>query len=133
MKRQLEGMTVAILVADGFEQAELTEPKQALEDAGAETRIVSPADEQVEGWKHFDSGDSFAVDVALDDADAQDFDAEWAKTVTAAPAAVKGKTATVALTFPKSKYFDQKVMSVSLVREAGAWKIDKVRGRYPKT
>src|SRR6476620_6881849 len=50
--------------------------------------------------------------------DAQDFDAEWAKTVTAAPAAVKGKTATVALTFPKSKYFDRKVVSVSLVREA---------------
>jgi len=75
MKRQLEGTTVAILVADGFEQAELTEPKQALENAGAQTRIVSPAEEQVEGWKHFDSGDSFAVDVALDDADAQDFDA----------------------------------------------------------
>ena len=65
--------------------------------------------------------------------DAQDFDAEWAKTVQVSGGVIKGSTATAVLTFPKSKYFDRKVVSISLVREAGAWKIDKVRGRHPKT
>jgi protease I len=71
----LSGTKVAILVADGFEQAELTDPKKALEDAGAETLIVSPAKGQVQGWKHFDKADKFAVDVPLDKADAESFDA----------------------------------------------------------
>jgi hypothetical protein len=61
--------------------------------------------------------------------DAQDFDAEWATTVRATGGAVKGNTATVAVTFPKSEHFARKTMTVNLVREAGAWKIDKVRGR----
>jgi protease I len=68
-------MKVAILVADGFEQAELAEPKKALDEAGAETAIISPAKGQVQGWKHFDKADKFAVDVPLDKADAELFDA----------------------------------------------------------
>jgi len=48
MGKKLEGKKVAILVADGFEQVELTEPKKALEDAGAITEIVSPADNEVQ-------------------------------------------------------------------------------------
>lgn len=71
----LSGKKVAILVADGFEQEELAEPKKALDDAGAETRIVSPAKRQVQGWKHFDKADRFTVDVPLDKADAECFDA----------------------------------------------------------
>ena len=71
----LSGMRVAILVADGFEQVEMTGPRQALQEAGAETRIVSPAKHEVQGWKHFDKADKFKVDVALDDADANDFGA----------------------------------------------------------
>ena len=71
----LNGKRVAILVADGFEQVELTEPKQALEAAGAQTRIVSPAKGRVQGWKHFDKADHFTVDVPLDEARAGDFDA----------------------------------------------------------
>jgi protease I len=71
----LNGMKVAILVADGFEQAELAEPKKALEEQGAETRIVSPAKGEVQGWKHFDHADTFRVDVPLDSAHAADFDA----------------------------------------------------------
>jgi protease I len=71
----LNGMKVAILVADGFEQVELTAPKKALDEAGAETLIVSPAKKQVQGWKHFDKADKFAVDVPLDEADAESFDA----------------------------------------------------------
>lgn len=71
----LDGMKVAILVAEGFEQVELTEPRKALDEAGAQTRVVSPAKGEVQGWNHFDKGDKVKVDVALDDADAEDFDA----------------------------------------------------------
>jgi protease I len=71
----LKGKKVAILVAEGFEQIELTEPKEALDQAGAETRIVSPKAGQVQGWNHFDKGDTFNVDVPLARASARDFDA----------------------------------------------------------
>jgi protease I len=66
----LSGLKVAILVADGFEQVEMTEPRKALQDAGAETRIVSPAKNEVQGWNHFDKADKFKVDVGLNDVDA---------------------------------------------------------------
>jgi protease I len=71
----LSGMKVAILAAEGFEQAELTEPRKALDDAGAETRVISPAKGEVQGWKHFDKADRIKVDVPLDQADAADYDA----------------------------------------------------------
>jgi protease I len=74
-KDTLQGKKVAILVAEGFEQVELTGPRQALHEAGAETRIVSPAKGQVQGWNHFDKGEKFTVDVALDQARPQEFDA----------------------------------------------------------
>jgi protease I len=74
MAGKLEGKTIAILVTDGFEQVELTEPKKALEDAGAETHIVSPASGNVRGWKHTDWGDRFPVDVVLGDAQAEAYD-----------------------------------------------------------
>jgi protease I len=75
MAQDLDGCKVAILVAEGFEQVELTEPKKALEQAGAQTKIVSPAKDQVQGWRHFDKADKFPVDVHLDRADADEFDA----------------------------------------------------------
>ena len=56
---KLHGVKVAILVTDGFEQVELTEPKNALQAAGAETLIVSPKDEQVRGWNFTDWGGNF--------------------------------------------------------------------------
>ncbi|HWF97881.1 MAG TPA: type 1 glutamine amidotransferase domain-containing protein [Steroidobacteraceae bacterium] len=71
----LSGMKVAILAAEGFEQAELTEPRKALDGAGAETRVVSPAEGEVQGWQHFDKGDRIKVDVPLEQADAADYDA----------------------------------------------------------
>ncbi len=71
----LNDMRVAILVADGFEQVELTEPRKALDEAGAKTQIVSPAQDQVQGWNHFDKADRFRVDVPLTTAKAEDFDA----------------------------------------------------------
>ena len=72
---KLDGKKVAILVAEGFEQQELTGPKQALDEAGAKTMIVSPAQGEVQGWNHFDKADKFKVDVLLEQADAQQFDA----------------------------------------------------------
>jgi protease I len=73
--KQLEGKKVAILVADGFEQVELEEPRQALEDAGATTHIVSPAGANVKGWQHTEWGDEFPVDVALGAAVPENYDA----------------------------------------------------------
>jgi protease I len=75
MGQNLIGKRVAILVADGFEQVELTEPKKALEEAGAVTAIVSPEDGEVKGFKHDEWGDKFTVNVALEDADCKDYDA----------------------------------------------------------
>jgi protease I len=71
----LKGKKIAILVADGFEQVELTEPRKALDAAGASTQIVSPASGQVQGWKHFEKADKFKVDVPLESAAAEQFDA----------------------------------------------------------
>jgi protease I len=53
----------------------LTAPKQALDQAGAKTMIVSPAQGEVQGWNHFHKADKFKVDVPLEQADAQQFDA----------------------------------------------------------
>jgi protease I len=72
---KLEGKKVAILVADGFEQVELTGPKEALEAAGAETEIVSPVDKKVRAWNESDWGSKFKVDVPLATANASDYDA----------------------------------------------------------
>ncbi|MFP4339974.1 MAG: type 1 glutamine amidotransferase domain-containing protein [Cyclobacteriaceae bacterium] len=71
---QLDNKRIAILVANGFEQVELTGPKEALEKAGADVHIVSIEKEKVRGWNHTDWGDEFQVDVPIDQADAQDFD-----------------------------------------------------------
>ena len=71
----LNGLKVAILVTDGFEQVEMTEPRKALDQAGAETRLVSPKDGQVKAWKFTEWGDTLPVDVPLDKADASKFDA----------------------------------------------------------
>jgi protease I len=75
MANNLKGKKIAILVADGFEQVELTEPRKALQDAGADTKVVSPADGRVKGWDHTDWGDEIPVDIALKSASADDFDA----------------------------------------------------------
>ena len=75
MEKKLQGKKVAILVADGFEQVELTEPKKALEEAGAITEIVSPSEPQVQGWNHDEKADSFTVDMPLKRARSDDYDA----------------------------------------------------------
>lgn len=75
MERRLEGKKVAILVADGFEQVELTEPRKALEAAGAKIEIVSPSEDKVRGWNHDEKADLFTVDMPLKRARSDDYDA----------------------------------------------------------
>ena len=72
---QLDGKKVAILVADGFEQVEMTKPRQALDDAGAETKIVSLKRGKIQGMNHMEKGDKFDVDLTLDEARPEEFDA----------------------------------------------------------
>jgi protease I len=72
---KLDGKKVAILVTDGFEQVEMTKPREALEEAGAETKIVSPKSGQIQGMNHANKGDKFDVDIPLDEAQPEEFDA----------------------------------------------------------
>jgi len=72
---QLNAKRVAMLVADGFEQVEMTEPRKALEAAGASVEIVSPKAGRVKGWETKEWGDEFDVDVVLSSADVEDYDA----------------------------------------------------------
>lgn len=73
----LHGLKVAILATDGFEQVELTEPRKALDQAGAQTKVVSPKSkgEEIRGWKFKEWGDSVKVDESLDQARPEHFDA----------------------------------------------------------
>jgi protease I len=75
MPASLRNCKVALLVTDGFEQVELTEPRKALDAAGAQTKIVSPKRDKVRGWKHVEWGDELKVDVPLGQARVEDFDA----------------------------------------------------------
>lgn len=74
MRHRLDGKRIAIMVEDGFEQLELTEPKKALEKAGAQVDIVSPARHKVKGWNSVDWGDKFAVDMPVARAEARIYD-----------------------------------------------------------
>ncbi|MEE7456534.1 protease [Methylorubrum populi] len=71
----ISGLKVAILVTDGFEKVELSEPRKALDEAGADTSIVSPKDRQVRGWKFTEWGDSLPVDMPLTQARPDQFNA----------------------------------------------------------
>jgi len=73
--QNLQGIKVAILATDGFEQDELLKPREALQQAGAETRVVSPKDDRIKGWDFTDWGDEVSVDLPLNSARAEDFDA----------------------------------------------------------
>lgn len=71
----ISGMHIAILVTDGFEQAEFTEPKSTLEQEGAITKVISAQHGQVRGFHHDKEGDLFNVDMIFSEADPEDFDA----------------------------------------------------------
>jgi protease I len=75
MQIDLEGKRVAMLVDDGFEQIELTSPRQALERAGARPAVISPKANKVKGWNHTEWGDEIEVDATLDEASPDEFHA----------------------------------------------------------
>jgi protease I len=70
----LQGKTIAILATEGVEQVELTEPRKALEEAGATTELISLQPGTVQAMKHIDKGDTIPVDRTLDEADASTYD-----------------------------------------------------------
>jgi len=72
---RLDGMKVAILVENMFEQVEMTEPRKALDKAGAQTVLVSPQPEHVQAVNHDEKGERFKVDLPLDKANPEKFDA----------------------------------------------------------
>jgi protease I len=74
-QQNLDKLRVAILVAEGFEEVEMTEPRKALDAAGAQTRIVSPENGKVVSFVHHDKSKAYPVDVPLDAARPEDFDA----------------------------------------------------------
>jgi protease I len=71
----LNGKRIAILATDGVEQVEMTEPREALDAAGAKTELVSPAKGKLQAWQHMEKGDKFPVDVELGAADPRNYDA----------------------------------------------------------
>ena len=75
MSSNLSGKKIAILATDGFEQSELTEPRKALDQAGATTVVVSPKDGAIKGWKHTNWGESVSVNKTLDQSKPEEFDA----------------------------------------------------------
>jgi protease I len=75
MPSNLSGKNIAILATDGFEQAELIEPRKALDQAGARTVVIAPKDGSIKGWSLKEWGDSVRVDQTLEQANPKDFDA----------------------------------------------------------
>ena len=71
----LEGMRIAILATEGFEQSELLEPRKALDQAGAHTEVISLKEGRVRGWNHSDWGCEVDVDRTLARSDSTNYDA----------------------------------------------------------
>ena len=74
MANELRGRRIAFLATDGVEQVEYTEPRKAVEQAGATARLVSLEPGQIQGFNHLDKGDTFPVDKAVAEASADDYD-----------------------------------------------------------
>jgi protease I len=75
MAGSLQGQKIAFLATTGVEQVEYTEPRKAVEQAGADAELISLQSGEIEAWKHFDKGDRFPVDKTVDQANADDYDA----------------------------------------------------------
>lgn len=75
MNQRLDGLRVAVIAANDFEQVEMTEPRQALDQAGARTTLISLKPGQIHGVNHDKQGDAFSVEMTLDQAKPEDFDA----------------------------------------------------------
>lgn len=71
---KLDERKVAVLLTTGFEEVEMTEPRKALQEAGATVHLVSPQ-ESIKSWDRTDWGDTYERDVALEEANPDDYDA----------------------------------------------------------
>ena len=71
---KLDGKRIAILATDGVEEVELTKPRDALREAGAQAVVVSPKDDEIKAWQHDHWGDKIHVDLPLNRASVEEFD-----------------------------------------------------------
>ncbi len=128
MAKQLAGRKVAFLVAnEGVEQVELTQPWQAVEQAGGTPELIAPEDGEVQAFNHLDKGDTFPVDRTTDEAVADDYAALVLPGGVANPDHLRTKPAAVA--FARSFFEASKPVGVIC---HGPWTLieaDVVRGR----
>ena len=127
MAGELSGKKVAFLAADGVEQVELVEPRKAVEEAGAETAVVSIDSGEIQAFNHLDHGDKIKVDVTADSADPSQFDALVLPGGVANPDFLRGDED--AVRFVKSFFEEDKPVGVIC---HGPWTLveaDVVRGR----
>jgi protease I len=104
MSAELQGKTVAFLVAnEGIEQVELTEPWQAVEQAGGTPKLIAPEGGTAQAFNHLDKADTFPVDETADDAAPETFDALVLPGGVANPDQLRMKPAAVAFT---KSFFD---------------------------
>jgi protease I len=75
MADKLQGKRVAFLATDMVEQVELTEPWKAVEEAGGTPELISLEEGEIQGFNHYDKGDTFKVDKTVEEASADDYDA----------------------------------------------------------
>ena len=75
MADKLQGKRVAFLATDMVEQVELTEPWKAVEQAGGTPELISLEEGEIQGFNHYDKGDTFKVDKTVEEASASDYDA----------------------------------------------------------
>lgn len=128
MANKLDGKKLAILVADFFEQVEMTKPRDALKESGAEVTIVSPKSGQIQGMNHADKGDKFDVDLPLDEAQAGDYDALVIPGGTMSPDTLHSTDA--ALEFTRH-FFRRKSQWRRFVMDRGSWLMRGSRGVAP--
>jgi deglycase len=74
MADKLNGKKIAFIATDGVEQVELTEPWQAVKEAGGTPELISLEEGEIQGFNHLDKGDTFKVDKAIADASPDDYD-----------------------------------------------------------
>jgi len=96
MDKELRGQRIAILATDGFEQSELTAPRDALRNAGAEVQIVAPHAGTIQGMRHHAPGAEVPVDFVLDEVDPDDYQALVLPGGVAGPDALRTDTLAVA-------------------------------------
>lgn len=74
MAQSLQGKRIAFMATDGVEQVELTEPWNAVKEAGGEPQLISIKSGEIQGFNHLDKGDTFKVDKTVAEARAEDYD-----------------------------------------------------------